>query len=63
MDTIILNQSVKEDGLPYEALAKYGAPRRSRTPNLQIRSLTLCPVELWARDFQENIVLARYSAH
>lgn len=25
-----------------------GAPRRSRTLNLQIRSLTLYPIELWA---------------
>lgn len=27
---------------------KNGAPKRSRTPNLQIRSLTLYPIELWA---------------
>ena len=26
----------------------YGAPKRSRTPNLLIRSQTLYPVELWA---------------
>ena len=30
---------------------KTGAPRRNRTYNLQIRSLTLCPVELWAHMF------------
>ena len=24
-----------------------GAPKESRTPNLQIRSLTLYPIELW----------------
>ena len=29
-----------------------GAPRRSRTTNLQIRSLTLYPVELWALIFR-----------
>jgi hypothetical protein len=27
-----------------------GAARRSRTPNLQIRSLSLYPVELWLHD-------------
>lgn len=27
-------------------LGENGAPKRSRTPNLQIRSLTLYPVEL-----------------
>ena len=26
----------------------YGAPKRSRTPNLLIRSQTLYPIELWA---------------
>jgi hypothetical protein len=51
---------ILETGLPYEALleessealcergAKYGAPERSRTFNLQIRSLTLYPIELRA---------------
>ncbi len=29
----------------------FGAPERSRTPNLQIRSLTLCPIELQAHAF------------
>ncbi len=29
---------------------KNGAPKRSRTPNLQIRSLTLYPIELWVRN-------------
>ena len=29
-----------------------GAPRRSRTPNLQIRSLSLYPVELWVHEVQ-----------
>jgi hypothetical protein len=28
-------------------LGLFGAARRSRTPNLQIRSLSLYPVELW----------------
>lgn len=32
----------------------YGAPKRSRTSSLQIRSLTLCPVELWAHG---NVIL------
>jgi hypothetical protein len=27
--------------------SRSGAARRSRTPNLQIRSLSLYPVELW----------------
>jgi hypothetical protein len=27
----------------------YGAPKRSRTPNLLIRSQTLYPIELWAQ--------------
>lgn len=27
-----------------------GAPKESRTPNLQIRSLMLYPIELWARN-------------
>jgi hypothetical protein len=32
-----------------EALEKIGAPERSRTPNPQIRSLVLYPIELRAR--------------
>ncbi len=32
-----------------EAVAGSGAPRRSRTPNLLIRSQALYPIELWAR--------------
>jgi hypothetical protein len=31
-----------------ELLPVYGAPKRSRTPNLLIRSQTLYPIELWA---------------
>lgn len=31
-----------------------GAPRRTRTPNLLIRSQTLYPVELWV---QSNFIL------
>ncbi len=30
---------------------KDGAPRRSRTPNLPIRSRTLYPIELWAQQY------------
>jgi hypothetical protein len=56
-------------GLPYDCVlrsfmrrrklvrAKTGAPGRSRTCNLQIRSLTLCPIELRARKFQNIIHL------
>lgn len=36
-------------------LKKNGAPKRSRTSNLQIRSLTLYPVELWARTMSKLI--------
>ena len=32
---------------------KYGAPGGIRTPNPQIRSLVLCPIELRARDEAE----------
>ena len=38
--------------VPAELYAKAGAPRRSRTYNLQIRSLTLYPIELWAHYFK-----------
>ena len=51
----------KKTGLPYEALAKYGAPGRSRTCNLQIRSLTLYPIELRARNLPLSIALAQLS--
>ena len=34
----------------YETKNLYGAPKRSRTPNLLIRSQTLYPIELWAQD-------------
>ena len=34
--------------LSYFPLTKYGAPERSRTPNLLIRSQTLYPIELRA---------------
>jgi hypothetical protein len=35
-----------------------GAPKESRTPNLQIRSLMLYPIELWARnDLKPNGLL------
>ena len=47
-DLLIYEHTFKETGLPAEALAKAGAPGRSRTPNLQIRSLTLYPIELQA---------------
>jgi hypothetical protein len=30
-----------------ETCSLNGAPKESRTPNLQIRSLTLYPIELW----------------
>ena len=33
-----------------------GAPKKSRTPNLQIRSLTLYPIELWALNHMLFIV-------
>ena len=33
----------------WEAIGKIGAPERSRTPNPQIRSLVLYPIELRAR--------------
>ena len=43
------DETHKSENLPpYKTFAKYGAPRRSRTLNLQIRSLTLYPIELWA---------------
>ena len=32
-----------------QAIDKFGAPERSRTPNPQIRSLVLYPIELRAR--------------
>ena len=50
-------------GLPGEAQrAKTGAPRRSRTSNLQIRSLTLYPIELWApKIFRRCFQLCRTS--
>jgi hypothetical protein len=38
------------DFVKYRKIFKNGAPKRSRTPNLQIRSLTLYPIELWVRD-------------
>ena len=34
--------------LSYFPLFLNGAPKRSRTPNLLIRSQTLYPIELWA---------------
>ena len=27
-----------------------GVPRGTRTPNLQIRNLALCPIELWKHE-------------
>ena len=41
-------QKLSSTGMSAEAKAYAGAPRRSRTTNLQIRSLSLCPIELWA---------------
>ena len=41
-------QKLSSTGMSAEAKAYAGAPRRSRTTNLQIRSLTLYPIELWA---------------
>ena len=39
----------KPGALPSWATSRfYGAPKRSRTPNLLIRSQTLYPIELWA---------------
>jgi hypothetical protein len=42
----------------YNLLIYKSTPRRSRTPNLLIRSQTLCPVELWAliRLFNSSIL-------
>ena len=40
----------KTDAIPSYATSRlFGAPNKNRTRNLQIRSLTLYPVELWAR--------------
>src|SRR5581483_9576032 len=41
-------QSVKKMALPAEALAKAGAPGRTRTYNLRIRNPELYPIELQA---------------
>ena len=38
----------KKRALSNSLLSYYGAPKRSRTPNLLIRSQTLYPIELWA---------------
>ena len=39
----------------------YGAPKRSRTPNLLIRSQTLYPIELWALFMLFLMMLIRHS--
>ena len=41
----------KPRALPSCAISRYGAPNRSRTHNLLIRSQTLYPIELWAHIF------------
>jgi hypothetical protein len=43
----------KEDQTMAAKLLKFGAPGGIRTPNPQIRSLVLCPIELRARDEAE----------
>ncbi len=46
-------QIIKKLGnLPNLVTMLYGAPKRSRTPNLLVRSQTLCPVELWAHNME-----------
>ena len=44
---------------PRKCLILNGAPRRSRTPNLLIRSQTLYPVELWVHQAVRKCRAAR----
>ena len=41
-------RSLDQYGNKLEEMRENGAPRRTRTPNLLIRSQTLYPIELWA---------------
>ena len=41
-------QEIKKSSFELIIICYYGAPKRSRTPNLLIRSQTLYPIELWA---------------
>ena len=49
------NETLAMTRLSEVPLVKYGAPRRSRTYNLQIRSLTLYPIELRAPYFYSTV--------
>jgi hypothetical protein len=51
----IKENHLKRMAVPAEALAKAGAPDRSRTYDLQIRSLTLYPAELRAHTIISKI--------
>ena len=54
-------QEIKKSSFELIIICYYGAPKRSRTPNLLIRSQTLYPIELWALFMLFLMMLIRHS--
>ena len=44
---IELDPSVPQTDVTTTTLRRHGAPKRTQTPNLHVRSVALYPVELW----------------